>query len=77
ENKTILNNKNIPLLQIKNLKVYFYLEEGILKALLKQDMELAGSILMILSFLTVIGTFISDILLILLDPRIRYEKSVV
>lgn len=45
------------------------------QALLKQDMELAGSILMILSFLTVIGTFISDILLVLLDPRIRYEKS--
>jgi len=32
ENKTILNKKNIPLLQVKNLKVYFYLEEGILKA---------------------------------------------
>lgn len=32
ENKTILNNKNIPLLQVRNLKVYFYLEEGILKA---------------------------------------------
>ena len=32
ENKTILNNKNTPLLQVKNLKVYFYLEEGILKA---------------------------------------------
>jgi len=32
ENKTILNNKKIPLLQVKNLKVYFYLEEGILKA---------------------------------------------
>ena len=32
KNKTILNNKNIPLLQVKNLKVYFYLEEGILKA---------------------------------------------
>ena len=47
------------------------------EALLKQDMELAGSILMILSFLTVIGTFISDILLVLLDPRIRYEKSAV
>ena len=45
------------------------------QALLKQDMELAGSILMILSFLTVIGTFISDMLLVLLDPRIRYEKS--
>jgi len=47
------------------------------QSLLEQDMELAGSILMILSFLTVIGTFISDILLILLDPRIRYEKSAV
>jgi len=32
ENKKILNKKNIPLLQVKNLKVYFYLEEGILKA---------------------------------------------
>jgi len=47
------------------------------QALLKQDMELAGSIVMFLSFLTVIGTFISDILLVLLDPRIRYEKSAV
>jgi len=45
------------------------------QALLKQDMELAGSIIMFLSFLTVIGTFISDILLALLDPRIRYERS--
>jgi len=45
------------------------------QALLKQDMELAGSIIIFLSFLTVIGTFLSDILLVLLDPRIRYEKS--
>jgi peptide/nickel transport system permease protein len=45
------------------------------EALLKQDMELAGSTLMFLSFLTVIGTFLSDILLVLLDPRIRYEKK--
>lgn len=44
------------------------------QALLKQDMELAGSIVMFLSFLTVVGTFISDILLVLVDPRIRYEK---
>jgi peptide/nickel transport system permease protein len=29
---------------------------------------------MILSFLTVIGTLISDILLLILDPRIRYES---
>jgi len=43
-------------------------------ALLTQDMYLAGSSIMFLSFLTVIGTFISDILLVWVDPRIRYEK---
>jgi len=41
-------------------------------ALLAQDMYLAGSFLMILSALTVIGTFLSDVLLAALDPRIRY-----
>ena len=45
----------------------------LLRALQNQDMYLAGSMLMILSFLTVIGTLISDILLLWLDPRIRYE----
>jgi len=44
-------------------------------ALLTQDMFLAASSIMILSFLTVIGTFISDILLVWIDPRIRYEKD--
>jgi len=44
-------------------------------ALLTQDMFLAASIIMILSSLTVIGTFISDILLVWIDPRIRYEKG--
>ena len=44
------------------------------KALLSQDMYLAGSLIMLLGFLTVIGTFISDILLVWLDPRIRYER---
>jgi len=44
-------------------------------ALLSQDMYLAGSITMFLTFLTVIGTFISDILLMWIDPRIRYEKQ--
>ena len=39
-----------------------------------QDMYLAGSILMILSVLTVIGSLISDILLVLVDPRIRYQE---
>jgi len=42
-------------------------------ALMAQDMYLAGSFLMILSVLTVIGTFLSDILLGVLDPRIRFE----
>jgi len=44
-------------------------------ALMAQDMFLATSIFMILGFLTVIGTFLSDILLVWIDPRIRYEKT--
>lgn len=47
----------------------------LLKALLAQDMYLAASMIMILSFLTVIGTFLSDMLLVWLDPRIRFEKG--
>jgi peptide/nickel transport system permease protein len=45
----------------------------LLEALMSQDMYLAGSFIMILSTLTVIGTLISDLLLALVDPRIRYE----
>ena len=45
------------------------------RALVAQDMYLAGSTVMFLTFLTVIGTLLSDILLVLVDPRIRYEKS--
>jgi len=45
------------------------------RALLVQDMYLAGSTIMLLCFLTVIGTLISDILLVWVDPRIRYEKG--
>jgi peptide/nickel transport system permease protein len=41
-------------------------------ALQSQDMYLAGSFILILSTLTVIGTLISDILLAWLDPRVRY-----
>ncbi len=44
----------------------------LLRAILAQDMYLAGSIVMILSTLTVVGTLLSDILLAWLDPRIRY-----
>jgi peptide/nickel transport system permease protein len=42
-------------------------------ALLSQDQYLAGAFLLLLCSLTVIGTLISDILLALLDPRIRYQ----
>jgi peptide/nickel transport system permease protein len=45
----------------------------LLSALQSQDMYLAGTFLLMLSILTVIGTLISDILLALLDPRIRME----
>jgi peptide/nickel transport system permease protein len=44
----------------------------LLKALMVQDMYLAGSFLLILSVLTVLGTLLSDILLAALDPRIRF-----
>ena len=40
-------------------------------ALLSQDMFLAGSVVMILSTLTLVGTLLSDIVLAWLDPRIR------
>jgi peptide/nickel transport system permease protein len=42
-----------------------------LGALLNQDMFLAGSIVLILSALTVIGTLVSDLLLAVVDPRIK------
>ena len=45
----------------------------LLQSLLSQDMYLAGSIILLLSVLTVIGTLISDILLAWLDPRVRYQ----
>ena len=44
-----------------------------LDALLEQDMFLAGSFLLMLSFFTLVSTLISDILLLLVDPRIRLE----
>ena len=42
------------------------------EALQAQDMYLAGSILLMVSTLTIVGTLISDILLALSDPRISY-----
>ena len=43
----------------------------LLSSLQSQDMYLAGSFLMFLAVLTVIGMLVSDILLAVLDPRIR------
>jgi peptide/nickel transport system permease protein len=48
----------------------------LLDALRSQDQYLAGSFLMFLALLTVIGMFISDLLLAALDPRIRLTGGV-
>jgi peptide/nickel transport system permease protein len=48
----------------------------LISALQSQDMYLAGSFLMLLAFLTVIGVLISDIALAILDPRIRLSGGV-
>ncbi len=47
----------------------------LLSALRSQDMYLAGSFLMFMAFLTVIGVFVSDLALALLDPRIRLQAG--
>jgi peptide/nickel transport system permease protein len=46
----------------------------LLRATLAQDMYLAGSVVLILSSLTVVGALLGDILLALVDPRIRFGK---
>ena len=43
----------------------------LISSLVSQDMYLAGSILMMLSVFTVVSTLISDLLLAVIDPRIR------
>lgn len=45
----------------------------LLTALKTQDLFLSGFVLMFVALLTLIGTMISDVLLVILDPRIRYE----
>jgi ABC-type dipeptide/oligopeptide/nickel transport system permease component/ABC-type transport system substrate-binding protein len=47
----------------------------LLNALFSQDAYLAGSMLMVLSLLGVLGTLVSDLLLLWLDPRIRLESG--
>ena len=38
-------------------------------------MYLAGTIVMFLCFLTIIGMFVSDMILAAIDPRIRFERA--
>lgn len=45
----------------------------LLSALIAQDMYLAGTIVLLLGALTVVGTFISDLVLMWIDPRIRHQ----
>lgn len=46
-----------------------------LVALLDQDSYLSGAMLLMYSALTIVGTFLSDIMLAILDPRIRYGDT--
>ena len=47
----------------------------LLDALLAQDMYLGGALIMLTSALTVVGVLLSDLLLALVDPRIRYTAQ--
>ncbi len=47
----------------------------LVKALVAQDMFLAGTIVLLLGVMTVIGTFISDLVLMWVDPRIRHQMD--
>ena len=47
----------------------------LLQSLLAQDMFLAGSIILLVGAMTVIGTLLSDILLVWADPRVRFEAQ--
>jgi len=45
----------------------------LLEAVKSQDMQLAGAYIMLSATLVVIGTLVSDIILVIVDPRIRYN----
>ena len=47
----------------------------LLSSLVSKDMYLAGTIILMLGVMTVIGTFVSDLLLMWIDPRIRLERQ--
>ena len=47
----------------------------LVRALITQDTFLSATLLMFVTILTVIGTTVSDILLVVVDPRIRMERA--
>lgn len=47
----------------------------LVKSLVAQDMFLAGTIVLLLGVLTVIGTFVSDLVLMWVDPRLRHQMD--
>jgi len=47
----------------------------LVKALIAQDMFLAGTIVLLLGVMTVIGTFISDLVLMWVEPRLRHQMD--
>ena len=47
----------------------------LLTALLEQDLQIAASLILFLGSLGLFGTLISDLLLVVVDPRIRFEKQ--
>jgi peptide/nickel transport system permease protein len=47
----------------------------LLRALIAQDLYLSGTIIMLIGFMTVVGTLISDLILVWIDPRIRLASS--
>jgi peptide/nickel transport system permease protein len=46
----------------------------LIQALKTQDMYLGGALIMFQCILVLIGTLVSDLLLIWIDPRIRYDR---
>ncbi len=46
-----------------------------LRALLAQDVYLSGAVILASGWLTILGTFVSDLLLAWVDPRIRLEED--
>ena len=47
----------------------------LLNATIQQDVYLAGFIILLLGMLTIVGTLVSDILLAVVDPRIKYTSG--